>query len=176
MKSQLAFIAALLIALSACKQQTNAELAPTKAAASVVPVAAPMDTEAFVMDYMDAWNAHNPELAASFFHQDGEYYDASVGDPQRGRQAALDNVIAVFIKAVPDCKWEMRSKPIATSDGISFEWTFSGTNTGDWNPSNKATGKPIQFNGVTFIRFKDGKIVYQGDYYDAATLNKQLGW
>jgi hypothetical protein len=29
---------------------------------------------------------------------------------------------------------------------------------------------------VTFIRVEDGKIVYQGDYYDGLGFQKQLGW
>ena len=37
-------------------------------------------------------------------------------------------------------------------------------------------GKLVSFEGVSFVRIKDGKIAYQGDYYDALGLNKQLGW
>lgn len=175
MKIKYLLLGFTLLLMVACKQQAPAEM-KVEPVAKVSAESVDSDKIALISDYMAAWNAHKPELAASFFHEDGEYFDVSVGDSQRGRQAALDNVIKVFIHAVPDCKWEIRSEPIATKDGIAFEWTFSGTNTGDWNPSNKATGKPIEFNGVSFIRFKDGKIVYQGDYYDAATLNKQLGW
>mgnify|MGYP003694797911 CR=1 FL=1 len=39
-----------------------------------------------------------------------------------------------------------------------------------------ATGKPFSFNGVTFMRVENGKIVYQGDYYDGLGFQKQLGW
>ena len=171
----------LLAALSACKDAApppQAAVPPPAAAAVAPPPGLPVGTEAeqLINDYMAAWNAHDADKAASFFADDGVYFDASVGDPQMGRQAALDNVIKVFLMAVPDCHWEMRSLPIVTPDGVAFEWTYSGTNTGDWSPTTKATGKAIKFNGVSFVRIKNGKIVYQGDYYDAATLNKQLGW
>ena len=32
------------------------------------------------------------------------------------------------------------------------------------------------FNGVTFMRVENGKIVYQGDWYDGLGFQKQLGW
>jgi steroid delta-isomerase-like uncharacterized protein len=182
MKIRLAILSiALVAALGACKQQSTApEVAAPPDAAPVVEAPAPMPAgDASVQlakDYVAAWNAHDADKAGSFFAEDGVYLDISVGTPQQGRQAALDNVIKVFIGAAPDCNWQMRGEPIATADGIAFEWTFTGTNTGDWSPDLKATGKPFKFDGVSFIRIKDGKISYQGDYYDAAGLNKQLGW
>ena len=39
-----------------------------------------------------------------------------------------------------------------------------------------ATGKPFSFNGVTFMRVKNGKIVTQSDYDDGLGFQKQLGW
>jgi steroid delta-isomerase-like uncharacterized protein len=125
--------------------------------------------------YMAAWNVHDAAKAASFFADDGTYYDASVGTPQVGRQAAQTNVIEVFLKAVPDCLWKRNGAPIVGRDGIAFEWTFSGTNTGDWSDGTKATGKPFTLKGTSFVRLKKGKIAYQGDYYDALGFFKQLG-
>ncbi|MCY1549424.1 hypothetical protein D9M68_855890 [compost metagenome] len=52
---------------------------------------------------------------------------------------------------------------------------FSGTNSGAWSTETPATGKPLSFEGASFIRIEDGKITYQGDYYDALGFNKQLG-
>jgi steroid delta-isomerase-like uncharacterized protein len=126
--------------------------------------------------YMAAWNAHDAEKASSFFAEDGVYFDATVGTPQKGRIAARDNVIKVFLDAVPDAKWEMTSAPIVSNDGIAFQWKFSGTNSGAWSAETPATNKPLSFEGVSFVRVNDGKIAYQGDYYDALGFNKQLGW
>ncbi|UVE16748.1 ester cyclase [Pseudomonas sp. LS44] len=134
------------------------------------------DPKTVVDGYMAAWNAHDVDKAASFLAEDAEYFDATVGTPQKGKAAARDNVIKVFIGAVPDLKWLMTSKPIVSADGIAFQWEFSGTNSGAWNAETPATNKPLKFEGVSFVRVKDGKIVYQGDYYDALGFNKQLGW
>ena len=149
-------------------------LVPVMAGVTVAHAAVP--PKQVVESYMKAWNQHNPNQAASYFAKDGVFYDAAVGTPQKGQEAARDNVISVFINAVPNLKWEMTSTPIESKDGISFQWRFTGDNTGAWSQDTPATNKPINFEGVSFVRVKNDKIVYQGDYYDAATLNKQLGW
>ena len=132
--------------------------------------------KAVIDGYMAAWNAHDAEKAASYFAEDGVYFDATVGTPQKGRIAARDNVIKVFLGAVPDAKWEMTSDPIVSQDGVAFQWKFSGHNSGAWSAETPATNKPLSFEGVSFMRLDDGKITYQGDYYDALGFNKQLGW
>lgn len=134
------------------------------------------DAKAIVDGYMAAWNAHDADKAATYLADDAVYFDATVGTPQEGKAAARDNVIKVFIGAVPDLTWQMTSAPIVSADGIAFQWKFSGTNTGAWGAETPATGKPLSFEGVSFVRIKDGKITYQGDYYDALGFNKQLGW
>lgn len=126
--------------------------------------------------YMSAWNKHDPEAAAQYFAEDGEFLDASVGVPQVGRETAKDKVIKLFIDAVPDLKWQMVGAPVVEGDNIAFEWQFDGRNTGAWGPDTPATNKPLSFKGVSFIRLKDGKIASQHDYYDALGFNKQLGW
>lgn len=134
------------------------------------------DAKAIVDGYMAAWNAHDVDKAASFLAEDAVYFDATVGTPQEGRAAARDNVIKVFVGAVPDLTWKMTSEPIVSADGIAFQWEFAGTNSGAWSAETPATNKPLKFEGVSFIRVKNGKITYQGDYYDALGFNKQLGW
>ena len=69
--------------------------------------------------------------------------------------------------AAPDLTFKMTGEPIDSANGIAYEFTFAGTNTGAWGADTPATGKPFSFNGVTFMRFANGKIVYQGDWYDS---------
>ncbi|WP_338052964.1 SgcJ/EcaC family oxidoreductase [Pseudomonas rhizoryzae] len=126
--------------------------------------------------YMAAWNEHDAEKAASFFAEDGEFLDSSVGTPQKGRDAARDNVIKVFMTAVPDLRWQLVGTPVVQGDSVAFEWQFDGKNTGPWSAELPATNKPLKFNGVSLIRLKGGKIVSQHDYYDALGFNRQLGW
>ncbi len=126
--------------------------------------------------YVAAWNAHDPDGAAALMADDVTYLDATVGEPQKGREAARDKVIKLFVAAAPDLTWKMTSEPIESANGIAYEWTFAGTNTGAWGPDSPATNKSFSFNGVTFMRVENGKITYQGDYYDSLGFQKQLGW
>ncbi|MDN0076776.1 ester cyclase [Crenobacter sp. SG2303] len=132
-----------------------------------------------VKDYMAGWNAHDPNQAAMNMDVNVEYYDVTVGEAQQGVVVARDNVIKFFIASFPDLKWSMVGDPIVTRDAVVFRWQFTGTNTGPNIDATvnegKPTGKPIALSGLSMIKVRDGKIVYQGDYYDALSLNKQLG-
>jgi hypothetical protein len=62
--------------------------------------------------------------------EDAVDFDATGGTPQNGKAAALDNLIKVFIDAVPDLSWRMTSEPIVSAAGIAFQGVFRGTNSG----------------------------------------------
>lgn len=131
---------------------------------------------AIVKDYLAAWNAKDIDKAASYFADDVTYYDASVGTPVEGMADAKAKVVASFINAVPDLKWEMLGDPIAQGDMVAFQWRFSGTNTAAWGDGTEPANKPFMFVGASVFSVKDGKIKTQSDYYDALGFYKQLGW
>ncbi|GDX04148.1 ester cyclase [Buttiauxella sp. A111] len=126
-----------------------------------------------VKDYMSAWNAHDSAKAAQFLANDVVYYDAASGTPVKGKSNAEKEVIGAFIKAVPDLTWKMTSKPVYDHDTIAFRWEFSGKNSGEWAGS-PATNNPIKFEGVSYITVNNGKITWQGDYYDSKKLDEEL--
>ena len=129
---------------------------------------------ALLQSYLAAWNAHDIAGASMFFDEQGDYFDAAFAGLQHGRQAIAENAIGVFMRGVPDLHWELRSAPIVGAEGVAYEWTLSGTNTGTWG-GVRATGQKIQLKGVSFMRIRNGKIVYQSTVYDSAALNRQLG-
>lgn len=134
-----------------------------------------LDTRSVVREYMAGWNAHDAELAAGSFDADVEYYDATLGVSQHGIAAARDNVIAFFLDALPDLTWTMVGDPLVEDGSAAFRWVFAGTNTGTAFEGETPTGARIELRGMTFVQTRNGKIVYQGDFYDALTLRKQLG-
>lgn len=129
-----------------------------------------------VKAYLAAWNAHDADKAAALFADDVVYYDASVGTPVEGKADATAKVVASFINAAPDLKWEMVGEPIAQGDMVAFQWKFSGTNTGAWADGTEAANKPFSFPGASVFRIEGGLIKNQSDYYDALGFYKQLGW
>jgi len=130
---------------------------------------------AVVAAYLAAWNAHDSTKAASYFADNVAYYDASVGKPVEGKDAAKTGVIDNFLNAVPDAVWTTKGDPVVAGDKVAFEWEFSGTNTGAWGDGTAATGKSFKITGASIFDVKDGKIVSQSDYYDALGFYKQLG-
>jgi steroid delta-isomerase-like uncharacterized protein len=163
-----------LVLVCAAPGVASGQVTPAVPAQPAAP-ATPASALAVVERYMAAWNAHDAAKAASYMTDDVEYYDASTPAPQKGRDNARKNVIQAFLTAAPDCVWTRTGAPVIGKDGIAFQWTFKGTNTGPWSDGTKATGKPFSFNGLTLIRLRGGKIAYQGDYYDAYGFFKQLG-
>ncbi len=133
------------------------------------------DALSVVQSYLAAWNAHDSAAAAAFMSDDVRYYDASVGTPVEGRDAAKTQVIDAFLNAAPDAVWAIEGAPVVANDAVTFEWVFSGTNTGDWADGTAATGKPFSFHGMSMFRVDGDKITYQADYYDALGFYKQLG-
>lgn len=131
--------------------------------------------DAVVKAYVAAWNEHDSAKAAGYFADKVVYYDASVGKPIEGKDAAKTGVIDNFLNAAPDAKWEIKGEPVVQGDRVAFEWEFSGTNSGDWADGTKATGKHFAFTGASVFSIKDGKIATQNDYYDALGFYKQLG-
>ena len=67
--------------------------------------------------YLAAWNAHDVDAAAALMADDVTYLDVTVGDPQKGRDAARDKVIKLFVTAAPDLTWKMRGEPIEAQMG-----------------------------------------------------------
>jgi len=138
-------------------------------------IALAQDALAVVDGYLAAWNAHDAAAAAAVLADNVRYYDASVGTPVDGRDAAKTNVVDAFLNAAPDAVWAREGEPVVAGNSVAFEWTFSGTNSGDWADGTKATGKEFSFHGMSMFRVEGDKIIYQADYYDALGFYKQLG-
>lgn len=154
-------------------------IAAAGSAVFVLSLSAPALTQdspqAVVEAYVAAWNAHDSAKAADYFADNVVYYDASLGKPVEGKDAAKTGVIDNFLKAVPDAVWKRKGDPVVQDGRVSFEWEFSGTNTGAWGDGTAATGKTFTMPGASMFSVKDGKIATQSDYYDALGFYKQLG-
>jgi hypothetical protein len=113
----------VLVLLLTIPRAASAQAGATKPAAAS-PALAVVDA------YMAAWNAHDAATAAGYMTDDVEYYDASTPAPQKGRDNARQNVIQAFLTAAPDCVWTRTGAPVVGKDGVAYQWTFKGTNTG----------------------------------------------
>jgi steroid delta-isomerase-like uncharacterized protein len=91
----------------------------------------------------------------------------------RGKEELRRFVNGAFV-AVPDFKYGLTSR-FAAGQWAAVEWVLSGTHKGDF-PGIPATGKRFSsVRGSTILELEAGKIRRESDYWDAATLMKQVG-
>ena len=137
---------------------------------------AAFDRERLFDDWALAWSSidssRDPErvlslLSTIFFE------DVTFGLVARGKEELRSFVERAFA-AIPDFKYELRNR-IAVGQWAVIEWAMSGTHKGDL-PGIPATGKPFSLvRGSTILELEAGKIRRESDYWDAATLMKQVG-
>jgi steroid delta-isomerase-like uncharacterized protein len=129
----------------------------------------PMDPSAAVAEkWIAAWNSHNPDKMLPFFTDDVLYEDVAFGEVSHG-SAELRKFVLSEVEGVPDLELKLERANIHGGHG-TIEWTFSGTDKGVYK-----TGKKFSVRGVSVIDMRNGKISRNVDYYDVATIMRQVG-
>ena len=112
---------------------------------------------------------------ASLFTSDAVYVEPA--GRHEGREA-VRAWIAGGAGAMSDVHFETR-RVIEEGSTIVAEWTWRSTHTGPLPlPDGSvipATGKVIDFPGVTIADVRDGQIVAARDYFDQVAMLSQLG-
>ena len=138
---------------------------------------AAFDRERLFDDWALAWSSNDssndPERVLSLFVDDCFFEDVTFGLFARGKEE-LRNFVKRAFAAIPDFKCELRNR-IAVGRWAVIEWIMSGAHKGDL-PGILATGKRFSsVRGSTILELEAGKIRRESDYWDAATLMKQVG-
>jgi steroid delta-isomerase-like uncharacterized protein len=84
-------------------------------------------------------------------------------------RAEIRKFAAGFIEAVPDLKLEVVSSSIHNGHGAA-EWVLSGTDKGLYK-----TGKKFSVCGASVFEMRGGKCSSNKDFYDLATIMRQVG-
>ena len=131
-------------------------------------------TDLNVLDsWAAAWSSHDVEQVLILFTDDCVYEEVTFGVVVRGKEELRAFANGAFA-AVPDFKFELTSQFIAGPFG-AIEWVMSGTHNGDL-PGLPATGNRFSsIRGATIVELAGGKIRRNSDYWDAASLMKQVG-
>jgi steroid delta-isomerase-like uncharacterized protein len=119
-----------------------------------------------------AWSSHNTEELLTLFTDDCVYEDVTFGVVNRGKKELRAFADGVFA-GVPDFKIEVTAQ-FASGRWASMEWVMSGTHKGDF-PGMPATGQRFSARGVTVVELDAGKIRRNADYWDAASVMRQVG-
>jgi len=115
-----------------------------------------------------AWNAHDADKVASLYTDDVIYEDVTFGLIAHG-SAEMRKFAADFFAGVPDLKLEVVSNTSMGNHG-SVEWVLSGTDVGLYK-----TGKKFSVRGASVYELRDGKFSRNRDYYDSASIMRQVG-
>jgi len=118
--------------------------------------------------WIAAWNSHNPDKMLSLFTDDIVYEDVAFGEVSHG-SAELRKFAASEFDAIPDLELKPLRANIHGGHG-TIEWMFSGTDKDVFK-----TGKKFSVRGVSVIDMRDGKISRNLDFYDVATIMRQVG-
>jgi steroid delta-isomerase-like uncharacterized protein len=121
--------------------------------------------------WAEAWSAHDPDAVAGLFDDDGEYDDVAFGIMSPGRRGARDWAKG-FLASFPDLHVAVIGAYV--SSGVEVvEWRMSGTHMGEFD-GIPPTGRRFDVRGVTLLHLRDGRVVRCSDYWDLATVRRQL--
>jgi steroid delta-isomerase-like uncharacterized protein len=118
--------------------------------------------------WVDAWNSHDANAVAVLFTRDAVYEDVPFGVVNHGPEQ-IQAFAQFFFTAVPDLHVSLVNSALRGDRG-TIEWVFSGTDHGIYG-----TGKTFAVRGVTVLELRGAKISRNVDYYDLATILRQLG-
>jgi steroid delta-isomerase-like uncharacterized protein len=121
---------------------------------------------------VDAWNSLDPERVVALLTADHVYEDVTFGTVNHG-PAETRPFFAAAYAAFPDIHFEA-THVVADREGGAIEWIMTGTHQGDL-PGLPRTGKAFRVRGVTIFETAGDKIRSVHDYWDSATLLRQLG-
>jgi steroid delta-isomerase-like uncharacterized protein len=121
---------------------------------------------------VEAWNTRDPKRVLAVLTADHVYEDVTFGVVTRG-PAETRQFFERAYAAFPDLHFAATAEAMSAAGG-TVEWTMTGTHQGDL-PGMPATGKAFAVRGATVFESAGGHIRSVRDYWDAATLLRQLG-
>jgi len=123
-------------------------------------------------EFARTWSSHDMNQVLPLYTDDCIYEDVTLGAVNHGKEE-LRRFGQMFISGFPDVRFEMTSGFVA-ANWAGGEWIMTGTHTGNL-PGLPATGKGVNLRGSSIVELQAGKIRRCSDYWDMATLLRQIG-
>lgn len=124
------------------------------------------------MGWLKAANDHNVEKMSSLCWEDAVGDEVAEPHPAEGREAIAQSYRELFF-AFPDCKAEILNA-FASQDQALVEVRWFGTNRNEFR-GVPATGRLVDIRIAYVFRIEGGKIRRITEYYDGATVARQMG-
>jgi steroid delta-isomerase-like uncharacterized protein len=129
------------------------------------------DHDSILKQLIEAENSHDIEKMLALMADDVVIEDVPFGMMMKGKDGVKQGFTG-FFAAAADFKVEPKSW-VTSDSSFALEVIFTGTQTGDL-PGLPATGKSFSVRGCSFGEFENGKVKGRRDYWDSASLTKQL--
>ena len=121
---------------------------------------------------MDAVVARDFATLRDLYHPDYVYWSSDSDEEQKGADAGVA-VAETFTTAFPDMTFEI-VQSAEDGDRAIIEFVARGTHQAELE-GIPATGRACEIKVCNICDIADGKIVREREYWDSATLLKQLG-
>ena len=123
-----------------------------------------------IQQAMEAWGRQDLETYRTLYHQDAVLNGLA---PQPiNVEGALAGYRA-FFAGFPDLRFETLVT-VADGEKVAVHFQITGTHTGEFQ-GIPATGRRMNVQGITILRFRDGKVSERWNQLDQMGLLQQLG-
>jgi len=134
------------------------------------------ETERIVRMFHESWDRRDPEGGAAVIAPDCHFEDIARNEVQTGPQAYIDDYQR-WRDTFPDGEVKI-TNIIVQNDWAVVEFINRGHQTGILKSSLgdfPASGRFMEVKYCSMMRVKDGKVIEGRDYYDSASIARQLG-
>jgi steroid delta-isomerase-like uncharacterized protein len=134
------------------------------------------EIERIVRTFHESWDLRDPDRGATVIAEDCHFEDVARGEVLRGPEAYRQDYRR-WRDAFPDGEVKI-TNVIVAGEWAVVEFVNRGTQTGTLQSSLgefPPTGRAMEVRYCSVMKVKDGKVVEGRDYYDSASIAKQLG-
>jgi len=119
--------------------------------------------------FEEVWNRGRPEAIDEMLAADSVIH--GLGPTSHG-PAEFKAFHSAYRDAFPDVAIEIEDM-VAEGDRVAARWRGTGTHRGA-GLGFRATGKPVQFRGMVFVRIAGGKLIEGWNVFDQLSMLQQL--
>ena len=134
------------------------------------------ETERIVRIFHESWDMRDPDRGATVIADDCQFEDIARGELQIGPEAYKKDYYR-WREAFPDGECKIVNV-IVQDNWAVVEYVNRGTHSGILRSSLGAfepTGRSVEVRYCSVMRVENGKVVEGRDFYDSATIVRQLG-
>ncbi len=130
--------------------------------------------QACLVRHLAAENAHRLEETLATLTEDCRFEDVALQKTFRGHAGAAEYYRLWWSAFAIQVQLKGGTRHWIGDELFVSETSYEGTHVGGFL-GIPATGRPIQFRFVVFVRFRDGLFAGERFYYDLSTLARQIG-